>query len=111
MKPIKNLNIRSDINAAFANGKNEYYRSAFSPGPSRQGNKSTPNLAAIDAYRSASFGYNVYWSTTAAYNYLLNDVHAISAIAGYDVAYDSGYLEDRTIVLTAIIQLPMVIHI
>ncbi len=99
MKPIKNLNIRSDINAAFANGKNEYYRSAFSPGPSRQGNKSTPNLAAIDAYRSASFGYNVYWSTTAAYNYLLNDVHAISAIAGYDVAYDSGYSvrqDDRT---------------
>jgi TonB-linked SusC/RagA family outer membrane protein len=99
IKPVKNLNIRSDINAALTNQKNEYYRSAFSPGSSRQGNKSTPNLAAIDAYRSASFAYNVYWSTTATYNYVLNDAHSISAMAGYDLAYNSAYSvrqDDRT---------------
>lgn len=99
IKPIKNLNIRSDVNAAFANQKNEYYRSAYSPGSSRQGNKSRPNLAAIDAYRYASFGYNVYWSTTGTYSLLFDDVHSVSAMAGYDLAYNSAYSvrqDDRT---------------
>lgn len=98
-KPVQGLSVKSEVNATTANQKNEYYRSAYSPGSSRKGNKSTPNLAAIDAYRAASFGYNIYWSSTANYMREIAEDHNLTAMMGYDVAYNSGYSvrqDDRT---------------
>lgn len=91
IKPLEGLVLNSEFNFGTTAVKNEYYRSAYSPGASRQGNKSTPNLAAIDAYRSSSFGYNWYWSTTANYIRKFNDIHTITALLGYDVSYFSDY--------------------
>ena len=99
IKPIEGLSINSNFNFATNSTKNEYYRSAFSPGSSRRGNKSTPNLAAIDAYRSSAFGYNWYWSTTANYSKTFKDIHTITALLGYDVSYFSDFSvrqDDRT---------------
>lgn len=96
--PLEGLVLNSEINVTTTNQKNEYYRSAYSPGSSRKGNKSTPNLAAIDAYRAAGFNYNWYWSSTANYTRSWAD-HNIVALLGYDVAYNSGYSvrqDDRT---------------
>lgn len=98
VKPIDGLVLKSEITAYFNSSKNEYYRSAFSPGSSSKGNKSTPNLAAIDAYRSSGFSYNWYWSSTANYTKKWGD-HTLIALAGYDVSYNSGYSvrqDDRT---------------
>jgi TonB-linked SusC/RagA family outer membrane protein len=97
--PIKNLVVKSDFNLSTSNLKNEYYRSAYSPGSSRKGNISTPNLAAIDAYRLASFDYNWYWSTTANYTFNISKDQSLTAMAGYDAAYFSSYSvrqDDRT---------------
>ena len=99
IKPVAGLVINSNFNFGTNSAKNEYYRSAYSPGSSRQGNKSTPNLAAIDAYRSSLFGYNWYWSTTANYSHTFNEAHMITALVGYDVSYFSDYSvqqDDRT---------------
>jgi TonB-linked SusC/RagA family outer membrane protein len=99
IKPIKGLVVKSEINATAVNQKNEYYRTANSPGSSRKGNKSTPNLAAIDAYRGASFDYNYYWSSTANYLVSFADAHSINALLGYDVSYFNAYnvrQDDRT---------------
>ncbi|HNY15677.1 MAG TPA: SusC/RagA family TonB-linked outer membrane protein, partial [Bacteroidales bacterium] len=99
LKPVKDLVIKSEINATTTNLKNEYYRSAYSPGSSRKGNKSTPNLAAIDAYRAAGFGFNIYWSSTANYTRKFNDAHTLTGLLGYDVSYYSDYSvrqDDRT---------------
>ena len=98
-KPMKGLSIRSEVNATTSSQKNEYYRSAYSPGSSRKGNKSTPNLAAIDAYRASSFGYNIYWSSTANYIRKIGTDHNFTAMLGYDVSYNSAYSvqqDDRT---------------
>jgi len=96
--PVKGLVINSDINATTTNVKNEYYRSAYSPGSSRQGNKSNPNLAAIDAYRATTFNYNIYWSSTATYTKDFGN-HNLVAMLGYDYAYYNGFgvrQDDRT---------------
>lgn len=96
--PIKGLVLNTEINVTTTNRKEEYYRSAYSPGSSRKGNKSTPNLAAIDAYRASGFNYNWYWSSTANYTKSFGD-HTIVALLGYDVAYNSGFnvkQDDRT---------------
>lgn len=96
--PLKGLVLNSEINVTTTSQKNEYYRSAYSPGSSRKGNKSTPNLAAIDAYRQAGFNYNWYWSSTATYTREFGN-HNLVAMLGYDVAYNSGYSvrqDDRT---------------
>ncbi|MCG6191109.1 TonB-dependent receptor [Maribellus maritimus] len=99
VKPLEGLTVNSKINATTINQKHEYYRSAYSPGSSRTGNKSNPNLAAIDAYRAAIFSYNIYWSSTATYVKKITEDHEITALLGYDVAYDNGYSvrqDDRT---------------
>lgn len=90
VKPLEGFVVRSEVTAAFSAQKNEYYRSAYSPGSSNTGNKSTPNLAAIDAYRASAFNYNWYWSSTINYTKKLGD-HTIIAMAGYDVSYYNGY--------------------
>ena len=98
VKPVEGLVIKSDINGSISNQKNEYYRTAYSPGSARTGNKSTPNLAAIDAYRSSSFNYNWYWSSTATYTKDFGK-HNLVALLGYDLAFFSGYSvrqDDRT---------------
>ena len=96
--PIDGLVLNTEFNVTTTNQKNEYYRSAYSPGSSRKGNKSIPNLAAIDAYRAAGFNYNWYWSSTATYTKEFGS-HNLVAMLGYDVAYNSGYQvrqDDRT---------------
>lgn len=96
--PIEGLVLNTEFNFTTTSQRHEYYRSAASPGSSRLGNKSTPNLAAIDAYRQAGFNYNWYWSSTATYSREFGK-HAIVALLGYDVAYNSGYSvqqDDRT---------------
>lgn len=96
--PFKGLVLNSEINVTTTNQKNEYYRSAYSPGSSRKGNKSTPNLAAIDAYRSSGFNYNWYWSSTATWSGTFGNNNLV-ALLGYDVAYNSGFSvrqDDRT---------------
>lgn len=98
MTPLRGLVVNSEISVTTTSQKNEYYRSAYSPGSSRTGNKSTPNLAAIDAYRQSGFNYNWYWSTTATFTREFGN-HNLVAMAGYDVAYNSGYSvrqDDRT---------------
>lgn len=98
VKPLDGLVLNSEINANVTYLKNDYYRSAYSPGSSRKGNKSTPNLAAIDAYRATSLDYNIYWSSTATYTKSFGD-HNLVALAGYDVAYYNAYSvrqDDRT---------------
>ena len=96
--PLEGLVLKTDINGSISNVKNEYYRSAYSPGSARTGNKSTPNLAAIDAYRGASFNYNWYWSSTATYTKEFGK-HNLVALLGYDLAFYSAYSvrqDDRT---------------
>lgn len=96
--PLDGLVIKTDINGSISNQKNEYYRSAYSPGSARTGNKSTPNLAAIDAYRASSFNYNWYWSSTATYTKEFGK-HNLVALLGYDLAFYSAYSvrqDDRT---------------
>ncbi len=98
VSPLKGLVLNTEINVTTTSQKNEYYRSAYSPGSSRTGNKSTPNLSAIDAYRQSGFNYNWYWSSTATYTRAFGN-HNIVALLGYDVAYNSGYSvqqDDRT---------------
>ncbi len=99
IKPIKGLVLNSSFNFSSNSSKQEYYVTAYNPGSDRSGNKSTPNLAAIDAYRRSGFGYNVYWSSTANYSFTLGNDHNFVALLGYDVAYDSGFSvrqDDRT---------------
>lgn len=97
--PIRGLTAKTEFNLSTSNLKNEFYRSAYSPGPSRSGNKSTPNLAAIDARRRAGFSYDWYWSSMLTYNHTWNDAHNLTALVAYDVSYNSDFMvtqEDRT---------------
>ncbi len=96
--PIDGLVVKSEFNVTLTNLKHEYYRSPFSPGSSSMGNKSNPNLLAIDAYRGAGFNYNWYWSSTATYTKNFG-LHKLIALLGYDLAYYSNYYvqqDDRT---------------
>ncbi|MCR4860181.1 MAG: TonB-dependent receptor [Bacteroidales bacterium] len=96
--PLEGLVLKTDINGSISNVKHEYYRSAYSPGSARTGNKSTPNLAAIDAYREAGFSYNWYWSSTATYTKAFGQ-HNLVALLGYDLAFFNNYSvrqDDRT---------------
>lgn len=96
--PLEGLVLNTEVNATVTNSKNDYYRSAYSPGSSRMGNKSTPNLAAIDAYRATAFNYNIYWSSTATYTKAFGK-HNIVGMVGYDLAYYNAYSvrqDDRT---------------
>ena len=98
VKPLDGLTVRSELNASMMTQKHEYYRSPFSPGSSSMGNKSNPNLLAIDAYRASGFNYNWYWSSTATYTKDFGQ-HKIIALLGYDLAYYSNYdvkQDDRT---------------
>ena len=90
IKPIKDLIIRSSVNLTTNSSKSDSYRSAY-VNYQQTGNKSTPNLAGIAASRSAGFGYNLYWSTTATYDHTFNDIHHINVVAGYDAEYNSGF--------------------
>ncbi len=97
--PIKNLTIRSSINFISRSYRLDYYQSAYLLGSEYTGNKSTPYLNAINAYRQAGFGYNVYWSTTATYTWTLGEKHNFNFVAGYDYEYDSSFWvqqDDRT---------------
>lgn len=97
--PIKNLVLRSSVNFTTKSRRKDYYQSAYLLGNAYTGNKSTPYLNVIDAYRWAAFGYNVYWSTTATYNWDLAEKHHFNAVLGYDYEYDSGFdvrQDDRT---------------
>ena len=97
--PIKGLTLRSTLNFSTNSVRREYYQSAYMLGNAYTGNKSTPYLNVIDAYRRADFGYNLYWSTTATYKWDIEDMHHFNFVAGYDYEYNSGFnvrQDDRT---------------
>lgn len=97
--PIKNLTIRSTVDFSTNSTKLDYYQSAYLLGSSYTGNKSTPFLKSVDAYRASGFGYNTYWSTTASYNWDITDKMNLNAVAGYDFEYNSAFnvrQDDRT---------------
>ncbi len=99
IKPIKHLTIRSSVDFTTNSTKLDYYQSAFLLGSAYTGNKSTPYLNAIDAYRASGFGYNTYWSTTATYDWDITDKMNLNAVAGYDFEYNSDFSvrqDDRT---------------
>lgn len=97
--PLKNLTLRSSANFTTKSYRRDYYQSAYLLGNAYTGNKSTPYLNVIDAYRQAGFGYNVYWSTTLTYSRDFGGRHHLNAVAGYDYEYNSGFSvrqDDRT---------------
>jgi TonB-linked SusC/RagA family outer membrane protein len=97
--PFKNLVLRSSLNFVTNSNRREYYQSAFLLGNAYTGNKSTPYLNVIDAYRSSGFGYNLYWSNTVTYKWSILDSHNFNAVIGYDYEYNSGFSvrqDDRT---------------
>lgn len=97
--PIKNLTLRTSVDFNTYSVRQDYYQSAYLLGADRTGNKSNPNLSAIDAYRVAGFGYNVYWSSTASYLWDIRDIHHFNAVVGYDLEYHSRFSvrqDDRT---------------
>ena len=97
--PLKGLTLRSTLNFSTNSVRREYYQSAYMLGGAYTGNKSTPYLNVIDAYRRADFGYNLYWSTTATYKFDIEDLHHFNFVAGYDAEYNSGFnvrQDDRT---------------
>ena len=99
IKPIKGLTIRSSLNFITRSHRKDYYQSAYLLGGEYTGNKSTPYLNAINAYRQAGFGYNLYWSTTATYEWTLAEKHNFNVVAGYDYEYNSSFWvqqDDRT---------------
>lgn len=99
LNPVKNLVIRSSANFTTSSSRRDYYRTAYLLGNEYIGNKSTPYLKAIDAYRQSGFGYNIYWSTTATYNWEIAPNHNLNLVAGYDMEYNSGFSvrqDDRT---------------
>ena len=99
IRPIKGLTIRSSLNFITRSARRDYYQTAYLLGNEYTGNKSTPYLNAIDAYRRSDFGYNIYWSTTATYEWTLAEKHNFNAVAGYDYEYNSGFWvrqDDRT---------------
>lgn len=98
-KPIKGLTLRTSVNFTTNSAKKDYYQSAYLLGSSYTGNKSTPDLTSIDAYRLSGFGYNTYWSTTANYDAIIKEKHHLNALIGYDFEYNSDFevqQDDRT---------------
>jgi hypothetical protein len=67
--------------------KRDYYQTAYLLGNSYTGNKSTPDFHPIDGYRSSLMAYDLYSSTTATYNWTMNEGHNFTALLGYDVEY------------------------
>lgn len=99
IKPLKSLTVRSSVDLSTNSTKLDYYQSACLLGANETGNKSTPNLSAIDAYRASGFGYNTYWSTTATYDRMFGEKHHLNAVLGYDFEYNSDFCvrqDDRT---------------
>lgn len=99
IKPLKSLTVRSSVDLLTNSTKLDYYQSACLLGANETGNKSTPNLSAIDAYRASGFGYNTYWSTTATYDRMFGEKHHLNAVLGYDFEYNSDFSvrqDDRT---------------
>lgn len=99
IKPLKSLTVRSSVDLSTNSTKLDYYQSACLLGANETGNKSTPNLSAIDAYRASGFGYNTYWSTTATYDRMFGENHHLNAVLGYDFEYNSDFSvrqDDRT---------------
>jgi TonB-linked SusC/RagA family outer membrane protein len=99
IKPIEGLVIRSSVDLMVNSYKRDYYQSAFLLGNSYTGNKSTPNYNTIDGYRSSLLSYDIYSSTTATYNWTVNDDHNFTALLGYDVEYFNTFdvrQDDRT---------------
>lgn len=99
IKPLKSLTVRSSVDLSTNSTKLDYYQSACLLGANEIGNKSTPNLSAIDAYRASGFGYNTYWSTTATYDRMFGEKHHLNAVLGYDFEYNSDFSvrqDDRT---------------
>ncbi len=99
VKPVKGLTIRTSVNLTTNSAKEDYYQSAYLLGSSYTGNKSTPDLTSIDAYRLSGFGYNTYWSTTATYDATFKEKHHINAMIGYDMEYNNAFSvqqDDRT---------------
>lgn len=99
IKPLKSLTVRSSVDLSTNSTKLDYYQSACLLGANETGNKSTPNLSAIDAYRASGFGYSTYWSTTATYDRMFGEKHHLNAVLGYDFEYNSDFSvrqDDRT---------------
>lgn len=80
INPIKGLAIRTSVNFTTNSAKQDYYQSAYLLGSAYTGNKSTPYLNSIDAYRVSGFGYNTYWSTTATYDTNFGEKHHLNAM-------------------------------
>ncbi len=99
VKPVTGLTLRTSVNLTTNSAKQDYYQSANLLGASMTGNKSTPDLTSIDAYRLAGYGYNTYWSTTATYDVTFNEKHHLNAMIGYDLEYNNYFdvrQDDRT---------------
>lgn len=99
IRPIKGLTLRTSINFTTNSAKQDYYQSAYLLGKTYTGNKSTPDMNSIDAYRISGFGYNTYWSTTATYDAMFGEKHHLNAVIGYDFEYNSDFevqQDDRT---------------
>ena len=58
IKPLKSLTVRSSVDLSTNSTKLDYYQSACLLGANETGNKSTPNLSAIDAYRASGLVYH-----------------------------------------------------
>ncbi|MBQ1676609.1 MAG: TonB-dependent receptor [Bacteroidaceae bacterium] len=99
VEPLEGLSVRSTVNLTTNSSRHDYYQSAYLLGSNLIGNKSTPDLNSIDAYRIAGYGYNIYWSTTANYNFQIDGKHHFNVVAGYDLEHNSGFSvrqDDRT---------------
>lgn len=98
-RPIEGLVIRSSADLMINSYKRDYYQTAYLLGNSYTGNKSTPNFNTIDGYRSSLLAYDLYSSTTATYNWIMNESHNFTALLGYDAEYFNTFdvrQDDRT---------------
>lgn len=99
IQPVKGLTIRSSVDVTTDSKKLNYYQTAYLLGTDYTGNKSTPNLNSIDAYRASGFGYNIYWSTTATYDWQINKDNHTNIVIGYDAEKNDAFQvrqDDRT---------------
>ncbi|MDR0429230.1 MAG: TonB-dependent receptor [Tannerellaceae bacterium] len=98
-RPIEKLVIRSSVDLMLNSYKRDFYQTAYLLGNNYMGNKSTPNFNTINGYRSSLLAYDIYSSTTATYNWSINEYHNFTTLLGYDVEYFNTFnvrQDDRT---------------
>lgn len=88
MKPLRNLSIKSDYTAGLNSSRYE----DFSPRVPEPGRPTSENSRQI----SNTWNTNWLWETIATYSELFNDVHHISAMAGYTMSKENYRYESAT---------------